>query len=200
MAGFSAHQQGYSLLENLIALLVLSFGILASLSLQVTAAANVGAASQRSVAAQLAEDLLARLRTQIQANGEELDVQALWAVSGPPSPPCSRSIDCAGPAMLGFELSDWRQLLAGDRQRLMQDGAWLSTGGLIDAQACLITPASGLHGLYRIVLVWRSSMATANPHLDDPQVDACGNDPDRYGAGNAYRQVLSLSSYIGGPR
>lgn len=200
MRGYPAREQGYSLLENLIALLVLSFGILTSLSLQVTAAANVGAASQRSVAAQLAEDLLERLRTQVQANGEEFDVQALWDAAGPPAPACTRPSGCAGPVMLGFELADWRELLAGDRQMFLQDGAWLSTGGLIDAQACLITPASGLHGLYRIVLVWRSSMATANPHLDDPQVDACGNDPDRYGPGNAYRQVLSLSSYIGGPR
>lgn len=202
MRGYPAHQQGYSLLENLIALLVLSFGILTTLGLQVTAAANVGAAAQRGLAAQLAQDMLERLRVHTQADREpgELDVQALWAASAPPASTCSRDAGCAGPAMLSFELADWRQLLDGDRQLLVQDGALLSTGGLIDAHACLFTPASGRYGLYRLVLVWRSSMATVNPHLDDAQVDACGNDSDRYGPGNVYRQVLSLSSYIGGPR
>lgn len=195
---------GFSLLEVLVALLVLSFGVLSALGLQAISKRSTQNASQRTLAVHLAEDFFERLRNNFTLGGlaiysaKTLDHEMGGGSFGDePLQSCTPSEPCSPGQLALHDLWAWERTLDGAGQTIVDiDGEPLAVGGLVDPTACLFTPVAGLDGEYTLVIVWRSSEPGINPVFADAQIDGCGNADERYGPNNQYRQVAAVSTYI----
>lgn len=207
-AATGRHQAGLSLIEVLIALVVLAVGILPMIGLQAVSKRSNFDSIQRTTAAQLAYDLMQRMR----ANNSSTALAA-YEVAGAkglgngktggaagqqgsmPNPDCSSAgAICNETQTAIYDVWYWETLLDGDQETV---GA-ASTGGLTLPTACLSGPIGGVSGIYTLTVVWRGSTTLAN----DTSVSTCGNglvDPAGnpvYGANGEYRRVASFSTYI----
>ena len=100
-------QQGFTLLEVLIALLVLSIGLLGLAALQTIGLRSNEMASMRTTATMLAYDISDRMRANPQGT---IDGKYILAVSGT-IPDCT-STDCTTTQMATFDLGQWEAALA----------------------------------------------------------------------------------------
>ena len=107
---FRNKQQGFTLLEVLIALLVLSIGLLGLAALQTTGLRSNEMASMRTSSTMLAYDISDRMRANPQGTIDSDYVIGTGAVSGTP-PDCTSS-DCTTAQMATFDLSQWKTAIA----------------------------------------------------------------------------------------
>jgi hypothetical protein len=138
----------------------------------------------------LAQDMIERLR----ANSQNLSYFTGKSVTGvtisdEPTPTCDSADPCDPQALAAHDLWEWEQLLSGATE--LQAGTDVKTGGLVEPTGCISGPAGGGAGTYTVAIAWRGGGALSNPTLD-----ACGEDTTRYGAGNAYRRLLTMDVYI----
>ena len=123
------HQHGFTLLEVLIALLVLSIGLLGLAALQTVGLRSNTMASFRTQATQVAYDIADRMR----ANPDGVDNQyyVLPTIDDNPGTPPSQSCDdpartspCSSEEMANFDLTQWRAavaLLPGGRSEIVRN-------------------------------------------------------------------------------
>ncbi len=187
----SLHKQnGVSLIEVLVTLVLISIALLGSASLQVLSKRTNYEAAERTIAAQLANDLLARMR----ANRGVLDSYVPAATLGGgtlganPTLDCSKAaITCSSDDVAAYELWQWEKQLDGATELAGTKG----TGGLLEPTACLSGPVGGDSGVYQVAIAWRGG--TEHP---DPAISDCGADSDLYGANNEFRHVLVMQTFI----
>ncbi len=196
-------QQGISMIDALIALVIFSVGMLALAALQsLTKQANYEAL-QRSHAATLANGLFERMRMNSASAGtKSTPVSALsyyvntalnvrWddAMSG-------QSLDCEANTctytqMASWDLYNWRQSLLGSNEVDNSDGS--SVGGLFDPTFCLSGPGAGASGEYSLTIVWRGQQSLPDTH----STNTCGaGDYDNTSGDNAYRRILVMNTYL----
>ncbi|HUP92036.1 MAG TPA: type IV pilus modification protein PilV [Solimonas sp.] len=178
-------QSGASLIEVLIALVILSLGVLSALTLQLVSKKNVVEADRRSLAAYYAFDLIERIRAN--SGAEPLGIYFDDSVLGggtrsAPAVDC-RAATCSGDQLALFDLWDWEQKVDGAAEQA--DG--VNAGGLPSPTVCL----SGSGGLYQITIAWHG--ATAQPH---DGTDKCGAASGRYGERNEYRRSTTIRAYV----
>lgn len=190
-------QGGLSMIEVLVAVAILSIGLLGTAALQVQSKrANLGSV-ERTLASMLIHDMFERMRanpdaydtylTQLDASND-IGTGALSS----PSPTCTSGSRCDDPAELAeYDAWQWEQLLMGATETSNS----VNTGGLVLPVACMTGPAGGGEGLYTITINWRGH-AEFTDTLDDP----CGaNGTGRYngdaGTGTL-RRMVSVSSYL----
>ena len=194
-------QQGISMIDALIALVIFSVGLLALAALQsVTKQANYEAL-QRAHAATLANGLFERMRMNSGSAGTKATpVSALsyyvdtalnvrWddTMSG-------GSLDCETNActytqMADWDLYNWRQSLLGTNE--VDNGN--SVGGLFDPTFCLSGPGAGASGEYSLTIVWRGQQSLPDTH----SANTCGaGDYDDNPGDNAYRRILVMNTYL----
>lgn len=150
-------QRGFSLIEVLVTIVLLTLGLLGVFGLQ-GRAANIELESyQRSQAMTLAREMEANIRaarTEFTAPAAAAlsseDGSAYVGVAG------DGSLDCAAPVGVAAEsLCAWGDTLTGDKE---VDASATSVGAMIGARGCLIRPAApeanALADLY-VVIVWR---------------------------------------------
>ena len=101
MKGLGAHC-GYSLIELLVAMLVIAVGALGAVGLQIASSENNRGALERTVALMLAEDMVERLH----ANGGAGYTASLG--TGPPAWVDCRARDCAPAELAVFDLAVWK--------------------------------------------------------------------------------------------
>lgn len=188
-------QDGFTLLEVLVAVLIFGVGLLTVASLQVVAKRANYEAVQRTAAAHLAFDLMERMR----ANSAGLDFYTSAGGSvtlgrgsrgGEPAPDCDAPADgCTSADLAVHDLWAWEQLLDGATE--VSGGA--STGGLVSPTACVTAPAggAGAPGIYTVAIAWRGTS-----ELTNPGGNACGEDTGLYGASNEFRRLLVLQTFI----
>jgi type IV pilus assembly protein PilV len=183
---------GFSLLENLIALIVVSVGLLTAAGLQGVAKRATYDALQRTTAALLAHDIFERMRTNSAALDGYLPPADIGGGSLGPTP----ALDCRIPAnqcspdqVANFDLWEWEQALDG----VAEQRAGSDTGGLIDPTACVTGPVGGGQGLYTVAIAWRGITELPNP----PPAN-CGAGSGKYGASNGYRRVMVMNTFITG--
>ena len=142
-------QQGFTLLEVLIALLVLSIGLLGLAALQTTGLRSNEMASMRTTSTMLAYDISDRMRANPQGvtNGEYIK-----AVSGTP-PDCIGG-NCTPSELAAFDLSQWTTAIA------------LLPGGQGD-----ITQTAGPPLVHTITVRWDENRTDATG-LNCPPVDS----------------------------
>lgn len=198
-------QRGVSLIEVLVSLVILSLGVLAVVALQLVAKRNNADAGQRTIAAQLAYDLIERMRANCAA--ATLDAYRTATPLGDsslsqPSTMCNAGT-CTPEQLVTYDLWQWERALDGAAERL--DGS--NTGGLVQPRACVLGPAGGGDGVYTVAIAWRSNIEM--PDRTDAEVAAnpalgCGRDPQaagpnlysKTGNDNVYRRLITMPVYI----
>ena len=103
-------QQGFTLLEVLIALLVLSIGLLGLAALQTTGLRSNEMASMRTTSTMLTYDISDRMRANPQGTVDSDYVIDSGPVTGT-VPDCT-SADCTTAQMATFDLSQWKTAVA----------------------------------------------------------------------------------------
>jgi type IV pilus assembly protein PilV len=183
------HQRGFSLIEVLVTLVIVTVALLSSAALQLLSKRSNYDAAQRTTAAHLAEDLLERMRNN---SGSLLDYVPMAPLGG--ATQAAPAADCGDPAtvctaaeMAAYDLWQWERLLDG----ALETTAGRATGGLVSPTACIQGPLFGGNGVYRVAIAWRGMTDIANPVVDN-----CGEASGDYGAGDAYRRVLVVQSFI----
>lgn len=200
-----------SLIEVLVALVVISVGVLSAVSLHLLSKRGNFDAAQRLEATHMAYSLIERMRAN--ASREALAAYVTTAGAGlgggrlgvKPEPSCSDDVEAcapgAAPCPCGaveaarFDLWLWERLLDGAAE---QFGA-VDAGGLTTPTACIEPPCPGCEGqagLYTVTIAYRGSVA-----LGDDVAVGCGSGVVRdgfliYGTNNAFRRTISVQAFI----
>ena len=146
-------QSGFTMLEVLVAIVVLSFGLLGLAGLQADGLRNNTSAYLRSQATLMAYDMLDRMRANMQGV-ESGDYNNLMSTT--PSDPGCISTGCSVALMASHDAYEWSQKLA----ELLPSGQGLVTG-------------SGQGSIFTITVMWdeQRSGATGTNCSGDPAVD-----------------------------
>jgi type IV pilus assembly protein PilV len=186
----ACRQRGFGLVEVLVAVLVLAVGLLSAASLELFSKRSNFDAAQRTAAANLAQDLLERMRSNPEGLLDYLPGGTLGGATLGAAPPndCSDpATDCNATDVANFDLWQWEQALDGAMEQT--DG--VATGGLVQPTACIRGPLAGGTGTYAVAIAWRGMNETVNPDVDD-----CGEGSGNYGDDDAYRRVLVIRTFI----
>lgn len=187
-----ANQRGMTMVEVMVAVFVLSVGLIGIAKLQVTSKQNNFDALQRITAATLAYEIIERMRANpsnlggyVSANGTLM--LNTNTITDEPSPNCSDSSTCIGEELAAHDLWDFQQALSGVTEKNGDN----NTGGLDSFTACISGPSTGAAGVYTVAIVWRGRTALSNPTNNN-----CGATSGLYGDNNEYRRVAQFVSYI----
>ncbi len=183
-------QSGVSLIEVLIALAVLSIGLLGVAGLQSAAKQSNYDAVQRTSASQLAYDYLERVRANSAALADYLPAAPLGGATqgAEPAPNClSLATTCTPAELAAHDLWEWERQLDGALEVRGQQ----PTGGLVEPTACIVGPAGAGPGLYSIAIAWRGLNALSNPTASD-----CGQGTGKYGDNDEFRRVVIVQTFI----
>lgn len=184
-------QAGFSLLEVLIAVFVLSIGLLGIAGLQHTSKRSNYEAVQRATATMLAEDIIERIRS----NAGQMTVYTNNGAGRTLTGTTMGATDCAGAAcdaatLALYDLYEFEQALIGVTE---VSAANTNTGGLAFPTACIDGPAV-VPGEVTVAIAWRGLTRLANPIIS-----TCGDATGLYDDGataNVFRRVLVLTTFI----
>lgn len=191
---------GFSLIEVLIAMVILSIGVLGVTGLQLASKRNNQDSVQQTRAAALAQELVERMRANSASAGLSTYVlnspDVVGMLDAEPSPACSEPDEICDPEQLALhDLWIWQQGLRGEEDSLADDRT--PTGGLVNAQACVEGPGGG-SGRYTVTIAWRGGV----PLADDQSID-CGAEAiddttgERlYGETDQFRRTIVLPAFI----
>lgn len=187
-----ARHAGVSLIEVLVALLVVSLGMLGATGLQLAARRGTVDADQRSLAGTLAHDLVERMRANNSAAAlavyASVPVLGRGSMGTGPAAACS-SAPCTPAQLAWFDLWHWEQSLDGALETLGPGNE--KVGGLIDPTACLSAPPGGGNGVYALTLAWRGSTP-----LPAAAAEPCGSGTGLYGDDDRFRHLLQVSAWV----
>jgi type IV pilus assembly protein PilV len=207
--------RGFSLIEVLVSLVVVSVGALSAVSMQLIAKQNGRDAAQRLEATHLAYSLLERLRV----NSSPEALQAYVSAGSPnlgrglyrerlglslgqaPSPACLAESSCTGPQLASFDLWLWEQLLDGVNEQAVLGDRIVYAGGLDRPTACIASIAGGTAGVYTVTIAFRGSAALPVDRgvgcgLGASYASADGATERLYGEQDEYRRTLTVQAYI----
>lgn len=195
---------GVTLIEVLVALVILSLGLLGVLRLQLLSKQNNRNSLEQTIAAQLAYDMLERMRSN--NDGNALLAYLNTAGNGlgggqqgaEPNPDCSGSTaQCSNAQLAIHDVWLWERNLDGYDETLTTNSSTTATGGLINPTACLSGPIGGGSGIYTLVIAWRSGIALPQDSAVDCGLDAKnGAGQALYGDSGEYRRTARFTAYI----
>lgn len=183
-------QSGFSMLEVLISIVVLAFGMLGLGSLQMRLQTTYVDAQQRAQAVQIMRDIGERMN----ANAGQA-TQYVTGLANPAGVNDGRNGDCGNAALTVAErdLCQWSQRLKG--VSVMQDDQAL--GSMIGARGCIEelrpqnpTPGVCTSGIYRVSIAWQGLQESAAPEAGL----ACGK--GLFGE-ESYRRIFSSTLIVG---
>lgn len=178
---------GFSLLEVLIAMVVLSIGLLGIAGLQATSKRTSYEALQRTTAVMLTRDIIERMRTnpdQIAAYNGTVDTTTITHND------CSAAT-CTPVQLAAYDLFEWQQAILGASE-LSDTG--VNTGGLVSPVGCITVAAACTSCSVTVAIAWRGMTK-----LSDPSIDTCGNASGNYddtAGDNVFRRVIAINSFI----
>jgi len=183
-------QLGFSLLEVMVAVFVLSIGLLGVAGLQHTSKRSNFEAVQRSTATMLAEDIIERIRS----NAGQLTVYTSNGAGRTLTGSTMTATNCATAActnatVASYDLYEFEQALIGATEVAGTN----NTGGLAFPTACITGPAV-VPGEVTVAIAWRGLTRLANPTINTCG-DATGNYDDG-AAANVFRRVLVVTTFI----
>jgi type IV pilus assembly protein PilV len=178
-------QRGVSLIEVLITLLILAFGLLGVAGLQAKMSLAEMESYQRSQAILALNEMTERMS----ANAAQATNYVIAGTIGTADAQPANCTALAGPAR---DLCEWSNSLKGASE---QKSA-AKVGGMVGAVGCItqlqaFNPALGVcsAGIYRVSVAWQGMNPTATPAL------ACGQ--GTFGANEAYRRVIAAAVTVG---
>ncbi|GEK07906.1 type IV pilus modification protein PilV [Pseudoalteromonas sp. SCSIO 43201] len=162
-------QQGFTLLEVLIAFMILSFGLLGAVALQAKAKQASFDSMQRAAAVELASDIMHRIRSNDATNIATLynvDFNSTEAVQDTTA--CYNNF-CNAAAIAQTDIANWRRAIR----------ARENTGALDNAVVC-INPTTGADASginVEVIVTWRGRQAMTA--LENNPAGDCGVADDR---------------------
>lgn len=183
---------GFSLIEVLIAVIILAIGLLGIAGLQVTSKRTSFEALQRVTAVMLAQDVIERMRANKGQLAAYIAAADVTGGLGVPGTNCT-SAACTTAQIVTYDLYQWQQAIVGAAETKTSGGVTTNTGGLILPTGC-ITNTTGTTGEVTIAIAWRGLTKLSNPGIN-----ACGSGSTNYhdtGTDNAFRKVLEVETFI----
>lgn len=188
--------RGFSFVEVLVAVFVMSVGLLGVGALQVTSKRSNLEAVQRATAVALASDIIERMR----ANAQELAAYSNggtgFTLTGSTMSQILCSTNCTPEQLAAYDLHEFERALGGAAEK----SGSANVGGLVTPTACVTGP-NGISGVYTIAIAWRGTTKLSNPTLH-----SCGATSGRYDAvsggvteADVYRRLFVMQTYVSRP-
>jgi type IV pilus assembly protein PilV len=182
----AARSRGTSLVEVLVTLVILAFGLLGVAGLQT----KIGVAEMESYQRSQALLALSQMTERMSAATAQA---ASYVTAGPVGTGDAQPADCSGIAAgPNHDVCEWSNALKGASE--VRSGA--SVGGIVGALGCITqlqapNPTLGVctAGVYQVSVAWQGLVATATPAL------ACG--AGSYGGNDAFRRVVATTVSVG---
>ena len=179
-------QQGFSIIEVLVSVLILGVGLLGVAGMQLMSQQSDFEARQRAQAAFLANVIVERMK----ANASSVEQYHNQTVGGgvvdEPGSNCLTA-QCSPSQAAQYDLWSWESAL--DGFSVLRDDE--KVGGLIEPTGCI----SVNEGRVIVTVAWRGQQAIAGN-----EAMACGLNSNRYAShddsNESYRRTLSVSAYI----
>lgn len=171
-------QAGATLIEVLIALLILMFGLLGLVGVMVQSQRAQLESFQRQQALLIAQDMVARMA--VNKGVASCYVLATYLGVDKTTPPASTTCGTGTMAQktrFAQDMTDWLAMLQGAGEA---NGA-NSVGGIPDARGCITQDVTT--GIYQVSVAWQGSVANSAP----PAGITCGQ--NAYGTDTARRAV-----------
>lgn len=178
---------GFSLLEVLIAMVVLSIGLLGIAGLQATSKRTSYEALQRTTAVMLTRDIIERMRTNPDQIANYNGTVTETAIT---HNDCSAAT-CTPVQLAAYDLFEWQQAILGASE-LSDTG--VNTGGLVSPVGCITVATACTSCSVTVAIAWRGMTK-----LSDPSIDTCGNASGNYddtAGDNVFRRVIAINSFI----
>ncbi len=183
-------QQGTTLVEILVTIVILSFGLLGIAIFQAKTQISSVESYQRAQAVVLLEDMQARMA------GHEGTAASAYVIEGSVGTG-DETVDCAALAAgAARDKCEWSQALRGASETTGASGTLTNVGAMIGARGCITqvqaaqTGASCRHGIYLVTIAWQGLHPTKAPS------QSCGL--NQYGA-ETYRRAISARVSLGVP-
>ncbi len=164
-----ARQAGASLIEVLVAILIVSFGLMALAGMQATMGAAVLESYQRTHAVTLLQDMAQRMEAN-QSQADNYVTTGTVGADGTPLATCALDALPVSPdTRRQRDLCEWSNLLKGASEKTAANA---SVGNLVAGRGCIERlrapdPASGVcqPGVYRITVAWQGQAKTVAPEV-----------------------------------
>lgn len=191
---------GFTLVEVLVTVVVLALGLLALAGLQAMSKKSAFEAMQRTTAGVLANDLIARMRSNTAALDSYL-VDELSAAPAADEDCAAANATCSAQELAAYDLSTWWNALNGAGET---DAEGQNVGGLTSPVGCVVSLGSCR---YQVTVAWRG-ITPVNQEPDDdidndPIASECGTSNEDYVDPNTsetlnyrYRRVLVVDAQI----
>jgi type IV pilus assembly protein PilV len=131
-SSFPGYQRGFSLIEVLVAVLVMGIGVLGVSALQMVSMQNNRSALERAEAVHLAYDMMDRIRTNPLGTPLGAAYGGLRIGDGPPTAANCHSSVCTAAQMVAFDQASWKCLLGEHNENAVC--RTLRTAGVVPAQ------------------------------------------------------------------
>lgn len=176
-------EAGFTLLEVLVTIFILMFGLLGLAGLQGRATIAEIESYQRSQALILVKDMYDRINTN-RVNASSYNNQQAGT---------DATLTCPGATLAEKDICDWNDALLGAAVKLGSG----SVGSMIGARGCIsydaateLSPGGAGTGVYAVAVAWQGMAPAFVPTESD-----CGK--DQYGANDANRRVVVTRFRIG---
>ncbi len=176
-------QAGFSLLEALITMVILAFGLLGLAGFQVKTQVLETEAYQRAQAILLVQDMANR----ISANRTNVTSYLTSAVPLGLGDTQPASCSAALPVLLGADLDkcEWSNELKGAAETKTQGSTISSVGSMTDARGCIDVVAGSNPPVYRVSVAWQGMSVLTVPSIP------CG--ATKYGNNDGYRRAFAVT-------
>ena len=183
-------QRGFSLIEVMVSVLVTSVSVLGMAGMQVSSKRAGYEAIQRTTATTMAMDVLERIRSNPAALGSYTTAGVGGAtITDEPTPKCSNDTTeiCTAAQLAAHDLWEWEQAIDGLGEVRDVAGTAVATGGLLNPTGCITVSGN----MITVTMAWEGFEA-----LSDPGGSTCGSGLGKYGADDAKRQVIAITTFI----
>lgn len=173
-----ASGRGFTLLEILITIVILAFGLLGVAGLQARIQIAEVEAYQRAQAIVLVQDMVDRLNAN-RKNGTSY-------VTGTPAGTGNAVQDCSGMTGANLDLCQWGNALLGASEKK----GTASVGAMIGARGCISNPVATMPREFVVAVVWQGLAPTVAPAST-----TCGQ--GQFGADDKLRRAMVARVVIG---
>ena len=156
-------QRGLTLIEVLVTLIILSVGLLGLAGLQANAKRSSHQAHQRTMATQLVDGMIERIRANPSAAADYHTGRSSPLGDGArgddaPTPDCSKNSTCSAAQLATYDLWSWEQAIDGATITGDIGGVSTKEGGLIAPAGCIVFAADTGKtntGQLSVILSWQ---------------------------------------------
>lgn len=187
----SSRASGFTLIEVLISLLIMTFGLLGLAALQARGQQVEFESYQRAQALVLIQDMVDRINANRKTAGCYAftplpDNGTVFVGSGATAPACTSPYGTTQTrAQADYDVAQWDALLKGAAEALSGN----QVGAMVGARGCVSLDTSVTPNVYRVSVAWQGVTKTVNPTTVDPTLTCATG---QYGS-DLQRRVVSYS-------